>query len=132
MTRRPCATCGRNRAPHLFPSPRARICTPCQTARRAATAHAGRVARTYGLSAEGYSALLAHQGGVCAICRGARRYRLHVDHDHATGAVRGLLCKADNRLLAVVRDNPERLQRAAAYLVSPPAQNQPEGIARCQ
>jgi hypothetical protein len=69
-----------------------------------------------------YDKLLEAQGGVCAICGGSRRGNLDVDHDHTTGAVRGLLCAADNRkVLKYARNDPERLRRAAAYLEDPPA-----------
>lgn len=82
-----------------------------------------RVTKVYGLTAEEYDRLYAHQGGRCAICRratGASR-RLAVDHDHRTGEVRGLLCKSDNRLLGFARDDVEFFQRAVAYLTEPPA-----------
>ncbi|TQF03959.1 hypothetical protein E6W39_19095 [Kitasatospora acidiphila] len=77
---------------------------------------------TYGLKAGEYDALLAAQGGGCAICRGVRRYRLAVDHNHRTGLVRGLLCNMCNsRLLTAARDKPEVLRSAADYLDAPPA-----------
>lgn len=77
---------------------------------------------TYGLTPEQYDAMLAAQGGVCFICSGKRRYLLAVDHCHATGRVRGLLCKLCNgRILTAARDNPEILRRAADYLEHPPA-----------
>lgn len=58
--------------------------------------HGGHVQRAYGLAQEEYEALLTWQGGRCFICqqRPVSR-RLAVDHDHVSGAVRGLLC-ADN------------------------------------
>ncbi len=47
-----------------------------------------------------YDRLLAAQGGGCAICGNPpKTRRLHVDHDHKTGRVRGLLCHRDNRIL---------------------------------
>ena len=76
----------------------------------------------YKLSAEQYLAILELQAGACAICRGTRPYALHVDHDHRTGRVRGLLCKVCNRrLLPAVRDDPLRLQAAIDYIQHPPA-----------
>jgi hypothetical protein len=63
-----------------------------------------------------------YQGGVCAICRQPRRYRLDVDHDHKTGMVRGLTCRLCNRrILPGAKDNPEVLRNAASYLEDPPA-----------
>ena len=60
-------------------------------------------------------ALLDRQGGVCAICGKQNRGRLFVDHDHATGEIRGLLCLRCNwQLAAWIR--PEWLDAAAAYL----------------
>jgi len=53
-----------------------------------------------GLSLEDYDALLVAQGGGCAICGTTpKSRRLHVDHDHKTGKVRGLLCMRCNRAL---------------------------------
>ena len=57
-------------------------------------------AKQLGVSDDEYARLLEAQGGGCAIC-GAKpkTRRLHVDHDHATGKVRGLLCHRCNRAL---------------------------------
>lgn len=55
--------------------------------------------KRYGLTEDSYAELLIKQGGVCAICGGGpdrRSPNLCVDHDHATGRVRGLLCNACN------------------------------------
>jgi len=62
---------------------------------------------TFGLTEEAYEALLRGQGGVCAICKLPERshsrfgkvLRMAVDHDHETGAVRGLLCFRCNTAL---------------------------------
>lgn len=75
----------------------------------------------YGITDAGFDELLAAQGGCCAVCRTAnppgRGQRLHVDHDHATGKVRGLLCTECNVGLGKFKDDPELLRRAAEYLV---------------
>lgn len=56
--------------------------------------------RVYGITIEDYDRMLEEQGGLCAICRNPPiTYRLAVDHDHDTGAVRGLLCPPCNRAL---------------------------------
>lgn len=87
--------------------------------------HARRVEDNYGISAAHYDALLTYQDGRCAICRNVpRTIRLAVDHDHATGEVRGLLCKRCNHdLLGGGHDSIEVLWRALAYLLDPPAQH---------
>lgn len=73
--------------------------------------------RKYGLTHDEYQALLEAQGGVCAICgNGAQQRSLAVDHDHETGAVRGLLCDRCNPMLGYARDNAVVLQAAIAYL----------------
>lgn len=77
----------------------------------------------FGLSPEGYQAMLQAQGGLCAICRMPETARfkgrlkmLAVDHDHLTNANRGLLCQACNLALGFARDDPARLRALIAYL----------------
>jgi len=66
-----------------------------------------------------YNELLRAQDGRCAICRAEpdECRALAVDHDHITGKVRGLLCARCNLGLGYMRDDPELLQRSAAYVV---------------
>lgn len=77
-----------------------------------------RLLREFGITVEDYEAMLAAQGGVCAICAKECRSgrRLAVDHDHVTGVVRGLLCLHCNLALGKFDDDPERIERALAYL----------------
>lgn len=57
-------------------------------------------ARALGVDDATYAAMLERQGGHCAICPNEpKTRRLHVDHDHRTGEVRGLLCYRCNRAL---------------------------------
>lgn len=75
-----------------------------------------------------FRALLAKQNYVCAICKQPETstYRrgpnpnkvrdLCVDHCHATGKVRGLLCDYCNVMIARARDNPEICRSGADYL----------------
>lgn len=69
-----------------------------------------------------YYKLLEAQGGGCAICgRKPTKTRLSVDHQHATGLLRGLLCMRCNRAYGLFHDdNARRLRRAADYLDNPP------------
>lgn len=69
-----------------------------------------------GISEAEYDARLVAQNGGCAICGTTpKTRRFHVDHDHRTGAVRGLLCHRCNRNLPAWV-TPEWLHRAADYL----------------
>ncbi len=62
--------------------------------------------------------MLEAQGGGCFICgRPAREdSSLHVDHDHSTGAIRGILCFSCNNALADFQDDPTLLRKAACYV----------------
>jgi len=105
--------------------------TQVETAKK--KARASRVG-WYGLTLEDYEQLLALQGGVCAGCgRPPNPGRsLDIDHKHQPGdkkllpferasRVRGLLCHLCNRVLGILRDNPETFQNLADYLTKPPA-----------
>jgi hypothetical protein len=72
--------------------------------------------KTYGLSHDAYDQLLASQGGCCALCERLAQGFLVVDHDHATGAVRGLLCQGCNVGLGAFGDSLAGLSRAIRYL----------------
>lgn len=73
----------------------------------------------YGITREDYNLMLAAQNECCAIChttepRGQGVF--HVDHDHATGHLRGLLCHHCNVMLGHGKDDPVLLRAAAEYL----------------
>lgn len=68
----------------------------------------------YGITADEFDEMLARQEGVCAICL-SRKAR-HVDHDHSTGLVRGILCFACNGALGQFDENLAWLERAIQYL----------------
>ena len=70
--------------------------------------------RKYGLSQEDLADHLERQLGVCCIC--LRRPAVHVDHDHVTGTVRGVLCFTCNAALGQLQDDPAIMRRAAAYV----------------
>lgn len=74
--------------------------------------------RKFGLTIEQYEAMLAEQGGGCAICHRSPRddISLHVDHDHSTGRIRGLLCFRCNNSLGDMEDDPSLLRAALRYL----------------
>jgi hypothetical protein len=73
--------------------------------------------RRYGISEERYTELWAQQGGVCAIClEDDEKKGLGVDHDHDSGAIRGLLCPQCNGAIGMFRERPDLMQRATSYL----------------
>lgn len=72
--------------------------------------------RSWGMTEVQYDALVAAQDGRCAVCRRGTVKTLCVDHDHATGQVRGLCCQDCNLGMGQLGDDPDRLERAAAYL----------------
>ena len=79
----------------------------------------GHLRRTFGITQAHYDDLLSRQCGGCAIC-GKRpgKISLHVDHDHETGEVRGLLCVGCNNALGQFHDNEDLLARAIQYVTA--------------
>jgi Recombination endonuclease VII len=124
MKRCPC--CGESKPLEDFPRNRrtkdglAAYCKPCHNAKGRASRERSGGARKYhlwlryGLTLDDVDRLLTSQAGVCAIC-GARDPQ-HVDHDHDSGRVRGLLCFNCNGGLGQFKDNASNLRRAADYL----------------
>lgn len=107
-----------------YPGPRCFTHHKAVVRHRKSVAHERHIGNVFGISAEDYRAMYESQGGKCAICQratGASK-RLAVEHDHATGWIRGLCCSPCNvGVLGHLRDDPEALLRAADYLMNPPA-----------
>ena len=98
-----------------------------------------------GVDADRYQEMLKEQGGVCAICCKPERATdkasgkikdLAIDHCHATGEVRALLCSNCNRALGLFNDDPAMLAKARLYVlryapsgISPSSSDRPSG--RC-
>lgn len=80
----------------------------------------GYLRRKYGISQADYDAMLEAQGGGCGICGDAPPddVAFHVDHDHRTGEVRGLLCVNCNNGLGQFRESKGRLAGAAEYVAA--------------
>lgn len=77
----------------------------------------------YSITSDEFESLLEKQHGVCAICgeppkplRQGYRASLHIDHNHDTGRVRGLLCFNCNAALGNAKENPEILFKMILYL----------------
>ena len=80
--------------------------------------------RLYGIAPEVYQALFEAQQGVCVICgqpetaidsRTKVIANLHVDHDHKTGKIRALLCRACNTAYGMLNEDPERIRALLRY-----------------
>lgn len=81
------------------------------------------IRKRFGITLNDYEAMFERQQGLCGICLRLEQARLHgrvkrlaVDHDHATGKVRALLCSSCNTALGGFADSPDRLRAAIAYL----------------
>jgi len=124
---RRCPDCGEIKPLDEFPrnkrsrDGRAVYCKPCHNARGRETRerlYGGsrhyHLKRRYGIGADDVDAMIAAQGGRCLIC--GRDNPEHVDHDHATGKVRGILCFTCNSGLGNFSDDVDRLRSAASYL----------------
>lgn len=138
--KRKCSACRKNRLLKFFPANRSKkygrgnTCRPCQTVANKEWASKNKKAvhrihqrawlkRKYNLTCEEYDEMFAAQKGVCAICKlpddtkgNGKNGLLCVDHDHKTGVIRALLCDRCNRAIGLMKENPERLREAAAYL----------------
>ena len=91
----------------------------CIEARKAA-----RLKRLYGISIGHYEILYQLQDGKCAACKtpestvmrkSGKQKSLHIDHDHTTGQVRGLLCRNCNLALGHAKDDPAILASLVEY-----------------
>jgi Recombination endonuclease VII len=99
-------------------------CRPCHNAKAAesierlhgSTRHY-HLKQRYGLGAAEVERMLDAQGWTCLLCDVQLTLKTaHVDHDHLTGAVRGILCFNCNGGLGQFKDNSTALRRAAVYV----------------
>jgi|SRR6185369_1547631 len=138
-----CKTCGVDKSPDDFYRQARGVkglrpdCKSCHSTKRRADYAAGRgsrgrdasyeqlLKREYGITLADYNAMLRRQAHRCAICRRPETVRikrtgelkrLAVDHDHVTGAVRGLLCHRCNVLVWALEDNHTTLAAIGAYI----------------
>lgn len=141
MTARRCSRCGETKQLNEFvrnrsaPAGYGYHCRPChnRVSRQNREKHHGTIRdfmlrRRYGIDAAEVERLLLSQGGSCAIC-GANAPR-HLDHDHTSGRVRGVLCFSCNGALGQFSDDVATLRRARAYLEQPRLISFSEGLGR--
>lgn len=72
--------------------------------------------RTYGLTEEDLYFLSVAQNHRCAVCGLGHEAGLHIDHDHATGLIRGLLCGKCNKAIGLLKEDPVLFDAASRYL----------------
>lgn len=89
-----------------------KVCTACNRSRK----RAWNIKSKYGIEIAHYDKLYKKQKGKCAICQ-TKYPVLHVDHDHDTKAVRGLLCSNCNTSLGLLKENVSTFCNAIVYLV---------------
>lgn len=131
-----CRICGDIKANGMFFRDRNRVsgrsgyCKSCRSAvipddYKAAQNRKWLLKKKFGMSLEEYQEKFEAQGGTCMVCKQPEtgtsgRYRsqkqLAVDHDHATGQIRDLLCLKCNTGIGMFCDNPDLLQTAIEYL----------------
>ena len=146
MLTKVCTKCGESRPETLFAMNHSRgrrqaRCQPCSNEATKAWRHRvpdyernryqaqktetreRHLVRKYKVTLADYARMLEAHGGKCAICGSpeAEQFKgvFHVDHCHATGAVRGLLCRGCNHVLGHFKDDPALFARAVAYLGVP-------------
>jgi hypothetical protein len=73
--------------------------------------------RCYGLTPAEFEAMKTEQHNQCAICHGSLD-NSHIDHDHVTNKIRGILCGMCNVAIGYFRDNHEVMLRAATYIIN--------------
>lgn len=102
-----CPCCGENKPISGFSTQDGgRVASWCKVCRRYANKR-----RQYGLNRESYDAMIS---GGCTVCGSTER--VHIDHCHRTGRVRGALCSPCNVAIGYAKDDPERLEALAEYL----------------
>lgn len=78
---------------------------------------AGMIKRKYGITLNQYELMLEEQKGLCKICSlpPNKDKKLHIDHCHTTGRVRGLLCAQCNWFVGKVDKNLEIIEKLKEY-----------------
>ena len=106
-----CIVCNKEKPKTDFRSGKAKECKNCMHKRKW-------LKRTYGITKDEYDAMLEMQQAKCGICECnlAEGRTTHVDHDHKTGNIRGLLCRNCNLGIGLFEDSTETLKNAIAYL----------------
>ncbi len=134
MTLIKCAKCKVDKASEAFRKDKrkrnghqswCKLCTMVPTAHRRKL----NLRRRYDLSLDDVDRMLKLSDYACSICyvtvsldSPTHKNKPHIDHDHVTGSIRGILCGHCNTGLGAFKDNPVLLDAAKAYLFNPPHQ----------
>ena len=119
--KRKCRTCGKMKDKkefHRMSRGKATTQPDCKSCRSDKEFARG-LMRFYGMTVEQYNCLLEKQNHRCACCgrhKSEFKRRLHVDHEHSSGEIRGLLCTLCNPLIGYAKERAESLDQAKAYL----------------
>jgi len=125
-TRKHCPDCGLSKFLDDFPryhrmaDGRGTYCKLChnkrtrESVRRNGGSRRYHLRQRYGLESSDIDGMIQRQDGLCAVCK--KRPATQVDHDHARGVVRGILCVYCNAAMGAFRDNPMILSNAIDYL----------------
>ncbi|MEU9946909.1 endonuclease VII domain-containing protein [Streptomyces sp. NPDC047939] len=125
LTHKVCSSCKEDKPINAFTEAWRAYCADCTSAKARRRykesggiekVYAQNLAANYNLTSEQYAEMVAAQDGRCAICDEKATRRLHVDHNHATGAVRQLLCSHCNHAIGHAKEDPARLRAMIAYL----------------
>ena len=118
-----CRRCGKITPVDQFPiredGRKTHLCYPCQAElklERRTARRARKLQIKLKVDPKLYEKLFQRQYGLCAICSNPAQQTLHMDHDHETGVLRGLLCSTCNTGLGMFKDDVDLLHRAALYL----------------
>jgi hypothetical protein len=106
-----CKICSSERGKEQYQKNKEKILEMCRDAR---------LKRQYGIDVNEYNKLLEEQNGKCAICGSEEctsGKNFAIDHNHQTGEVRGLLCRACNLALGHLQDSPRLVKNAYQYLI---------------
>lgn len=120
--KRTCAKCKEEKTLEEFTTDRSRSmgsgkCVPCN--RKDAMKY--KIKKMYGIEWEEFEQLIEKAQSRCEICKadlalGVKGLAPHIDHDHNTGRIRGILCGLCNRGIGQLGDDLERVEAAASYL----------------
>ena len=104
---------------------KSRLCANCATKqskewyrKNPNTKRNARLLREYGISLQDFDDMVANQNGKCAVCQNAFKNSVDtcVDHNHATGQIRALLCNHCNRAIGLFKESIDSMKSAVKYL----------------